>query len=192
MRDHLRTPAPPWLALPAIAVAMAVAGCASVAPAPPPPPLVAPNSPLSLAEKAFVARAINKTLYELEVSKLAAQRASDARVRAYAEGMVGRQTQFTEELVRLMSAKGVPPPRGLPADKAGKLHKLASLPPSPAFDNGYVRVIGIEDHQSNITMLEQGRRIATDRDLRAFIDRHLPVLKRQLGVAQDLAGSLQG
>ncbi|MBE7940821.1 MULTISPECIES: DUF4142 domain-containing protein [Ramlibacter] len=173
--------------------ALMVAGCASVGPASPSAPaVVAPTSPLTLSEKAFVARAINKTLYQLEVSRLAAQRATDARVRAYAEGMVGRQTRFTDELVRLMSAKGVPPPKGLGSDNESKLHKLAALPPSAAFDQGYVRVIGIEDHQANISMLEQGRRIAVDRELRAFIDRNLPILRRELGVAQELASSLTG
>jgi putative membrane protein len=126
------------------------------------------------------------------VSKLAAERATDPRVRAYAQGLVQRQTQFTNELIALMSAKGVSPPQGLPADKATKLHRLASLPRSAAFDEGYVRVVGIEDHQANIAMLEQGRRIATDRDLLAWIDRNLPVLRRLLSVGQALAGSLSG
>lgn len=186
--------------LPIALAAALLAGCSTVslsptapsAASPPPAIAVAPVSPLTVAEKTFMVKAINKTLYELEVSRLAAQRASDARVRAYAEGMVTRQTQFTDELVRLMAEKGVAPPRGLPPEKATKLHKLASLPPSAAFDQGYVRVIGIEDHQANIQMLEKGRKIALDRDLRAFIDRALPTLRRQLSVAQDLAGSLAG
>jgi putative membrane protein len=178
----------------AATASLLLAACSTVAPAPEMAIVaVRPGaSPLNLAEKAFVVKAINKTLYELEVSKIAAVRASDARVRAYAEGMVARQSQFTDGLVKLMAAKGVAPPKALPADKATKLHKLASLPPSVAFDQGYVRVIGIEDHQSNITLLEQGRRIAADRDLLAFIDRSLPTLRRQLSVAQELAGSISG
>ena len=176
------------------AASLLLAACSTIAPTPEMAVVaVRPGpSPLNVAEKAFVVKAINKTLYELEVSKIAAVRASDPRVRAYAEGMVSRQAQFTDVLVKLMADKGVAPPKALPADKATKLHKLASLPPSAAFDQGYVRVVGIEDHQANISLLEQGRRIAVDRDLKAFIERSLPTLRRQLSVAQELAGSISG
>ncbi len=156
------------------------------------PAVVASPAPFTIAERVFMAKAVAKTTYELEVSRLAAERATDPRVRSYAQSMVVRQTQFTNELIALMSAKGVAPPKGLSTDKAAKLHKLASLKPSLAFDQGYVRVVGIEDHEANIAMLEQGRRIANDRDLRAWIDRTLPTLRRQLGVAQNLAGSITG
>lgn len=182
-----------------MATAVLAAGCANgpakdaaARPAAANPAPSATTSTLTVAERTFMAKAAAKTLYELEVSRLAAERAVDARVRAYAQGMVGRQTGFTNELAGLMSAKGLTPPRSLTPEQAAKLKRLAAVPPSAAFDNGYVRVVGIEDHQSNIALLEQGRRLAGDRDLRAWIDKTLPTLRRQLGVAQALAGSIAG
>jgi putative membrane protein len=179
----------------ALAAAALVSGCAGVSHimgAGPERAVVAKPIPVTPAERVFMTKAAAKTMYELEVSRLAADRAIDPRVRTYAQSMVVRQTQFTNELVALMSARGVAPPKGLSPEKATKLHKLASLKPSPAFDQGYVRVVGIEDHEANIAMLEQGRRVATDAELKAWIDRTLPALRRQLSVAQNLAGSLTG
>jgi putative membrane protein len=184
-----------WLAL----FAALVAGCSSV-PLGPTPAIVAAPAPapapaatqFTAAERAFARRVALKNVYEIEVSKLAAARAVSPAVREFAQTMVAQQSRMNDELVAIMSAHGVAPPTGLPADRATKLHRLASLPRSDAFDNGYVRVIGIEDRRAAITMFEKARRQVRDPDLRAFIDRSLAVLRSHLTTAQGVAASMSG
>jgi len=72
------------------------------------------------------------------------------------------------------------------------LHRLASLPPSDAFDNGYIRVVGVEDHKSEIAMFEKARREVKDKDLRAYIDRTLATMKMHLQMAQGVIAGMQG
>lgn len=144
------------------------------------------------AERDFMVRTAAQGLYEVEVSQLAAQRALDPNVRAYAQMMVSHHARANRELAALMKVKGVTAPRGLSADKATKLHRLASLPRSSGFDNGYVRVVGVEDHRASIAQFERARREATDRDLQAWIDRTLAVLREHLSAAQNLASTLAG
>jgi len=153
--------------------------------------VVAPTR-LSAAEREFAIKAAAQGFYEIEVSRLAAERAVNSGVRSYAQMMVNHHTQANDELVALMSAKGVAPPKGLAADKKTKLHKLAALPPSAAFDHGYVRVVGIEDHRTNIAVFERAKRETRDRDLLAWIDRTLFTLRNHLAAAQSLAGTLAG
>ena len=148
--------------------------------------------PFTAVEREFVTKVANKNVYEIEVSKLAAERAVSPAVRSYAERIVQQQTQMNNELVALMSAHGVAPPSGLPADKATKLHRLAALPRSDAFDNGYIRVVGIEDHRAAIALFEKARREVRDRDLRAWIDRSLTILRVHLANAQSVAASISG
>jgi len=147
---------------------------------------------LTLAERTFMSQAVSRAMYEVEVSRLAAERAIDPRVRSYAKMVGARSTQLGNELGAMMKAKGVPRPAGLAADKATKLHRLAALRPSPDFDLGYSRVVGIEDHQATIALYERARRYAVDRDLKAWIDRTLPALRNQLAAAQTLVGHLAG
>jgi putative membrane protein len=153
--------------------------------------VVAPTR-LSAAEREFAIKAATQGFYEVEVSRLAAERAVNSGVRAYAQMMVNHHTQANNELIALMSVKGVAPPKGLAADKKTKLHRLASLPPSAAFDSGYVRVVGIEDHRTNIAVFERAKRETRDRDLLAWIDRTLFTLRNHLAAAQSLAGTLEG
>ena len=147
---------------------------------------------LTAADRDFLVKAAAKGMYELEVSRLAVDRATAAGVRSFAQMMVRERTQANQELIALMSAKGVAPPRGLAADKATKLHRLAALRPSPAFDNGYVRVVGIEDHRTDIAVFERARRQTRDPDLQAWIDKSLFSMRNHLAAAQSLAGTLAG
>ena len=170
--------------LPGINMGMGAGPAASMA-------TVAPTR-LSAAEREFAIKAATQGFYEVEVSRLAAERAVNSGVRAYAQMMVNHHTQANNELISLMSVKGVAPPKGLAADKKTKLHRLAALPPSAAFDHGYVRVVGIEDHRTNIAVLERAKRESKDRDLLAWIDRTLFILRNHLAAAQSLAGTLEG
>ena len=149
-------------------------------------------TPFTTVEREFVTKVAAKGMYEVEVSKLAAERALNPNVRAFAEMMVRDHTQMNNELVAMMAARGIAPPRGLAADKTAKLHKLAALPRSDAFDNGYLRVVGIEDHRSAIATFEKGRRDAKSPELRTWIDRTLLSLRNHLAAAQGIASSIAG
>jgi putative membrane protein len=153
---------------------------------------VAGPEQLTVAERTFMSQAVSRAMYEVEVSRLAADRALDPRVRSYAQMLANHSAQVGTELGAMMRAKGVPRPAGLAADKATKLHRLASLRPSPNFDLGYARVVGVEDHQAAIALYERARRYTMDRDLKAWIDKTLPVLRNQLAAAQALSGMLAG
>jgi putative membrane protein len=155
-------------------------------------PATVAAAPFTAVERDFVTRVAAKGMYEVEVSRLAADKATSPAVRDFARTMVTHHTQMNNELVALMSARGIAPPKGLAADKATKLHRLASLPRSDAFDNGYIRVVGVEDHRAAIAQFEKARRDAKDRELRSFIDRSLATMRMHLQMAQDVVAGLQG
>lgn len=178
-----------WLLLAAAAFTPA---CAPMRPAPPVQPAVVTVSQLSDAERSFMTRVAASGLYEVEVSRLAASRATFPKVRSYAQMLASHHAESNQELAALMRAKGLEPPAGLAADKATKLHRLSALRPSAEFDRGYVRVVGVEDHMASIAQFEQAQRDVRDRDLRAWIDRTLPVLRTHLNSARALSGTLAG
>ena len=190
-----------------LSFAALVAGCSSV-PLEPAPAIVAPGASVGVApggaapaagptqltpaERSFAYRAALKNEYEIEVSKLTVTKALSPAVRELAETMLSQQSRMNDELAAIMTAHGMNPPRGLPADRATKLHRLANLPRSEAFDNGYVKVIGIEDRRAGIAMFEKARRDVRDRDLRAYIDRSLAIMRSHLTMAQGVAASMSG
>jgi putative membrane protein len=152
---------------------------------------VAPEQ-LTAAERSFMTNVATRAMYEVEVSRLAVERATSPKVRAYAQTLLAHRQQVNSDLGALMRVKGVQRPAGLPADKSTKLHRLSALRPSPNFDEGFVRVVGVEDQAASIAMFERARRDSRDRDLRAWIERTLPVLRGDLAAARNLAGQLAG
>jgi putative membrane protein len=148
--------------------------------------------PFTAVERNFVTKVATQNVYEIEVSKLAAERALSPAVRDYAMRLAQDETLMNDDLVVLMSEHGVAPPKGLAADRATKLHKLAALPRSDAFDNGYIRVVGIEDRRKAIATFERFRTRVHSRELREWIDRSLAVMRVHLTRAQAVASSLAG
>ena len=187
--------------------AVALAGCASnrtsmgagpaavVAPAPAATvttTAVVPASPrLAASDLQFVAVAAGSGMYEVEASRLAVTRATDAQVRAYAQMLVDHHTANNNELMTLVSAKGHRVAPGLPPALQQKVATLSGLS-GAAFDREFVRMTGVQDHLAAVAAFEQGRRTVADRDLAAYIDKSLPVLRSHLQHAQDLAGRMAG
>lgn len=171
----------------AAALVATLAGCAPMAspPAAPPPLSAAPGH-----ERAFLSQLAANQLYEVEVSRLAVSRATDARVRSLAKTLASHRARARQELAALMRAQGMPVPTQLAADQASKLQRLQSLRPSLEFDSAYVRVVGLEDHEQGIALLERARRQTRDPALASWIERTLPVMRRDLQAAQQVAGAL--
>ena len=148
-------------------------------------------APVAAPDLVFASSAAGSGLYEVEVSRLAADRALNAQVRNYAQMLVQHHAIANSELMALARAKGMALPAGIPAPLQEKVAQLARLN-GGAFDREYIRVAGVQDHQANIGLFEQGSRSVADRDLKAWIDKTLPVLRQHLQGAQNLAGTLAG
>jgi len=76
-------------------------------------------------DQTFMTKAAGGGMYEVEVSKMAASKARNADVKAYAEMLVKDHTAANDELKQLASSKGVTLPSDMPADKKAKMDKLS-------------------------------------------------------------------
>ena len=164
----------------------AVMGAAPAAPA-----AVVVAARLNAPDLAFATTAAASGMYEVEAGRLAASRAANAQVKRYGQMLVQHHTLSNNELLALMRARGAAPPAALPPDLQAKLGRLQALS-GDAFDREFIRVAGVQDHQTAIALFEQHSRAGGDRDLKAWTDKNLPVLRQHLRSAQDIAGQLAG
>lgn len=155
-----------------------------VAPAPAP-------AGLSVDEQSLVAVAAGAGMYEVEAGRLAAARAQDPQVRAYAQMLVNHHTANNHELMGLVSSKGHRIVPGLPAALQQRVATLQGLS-GAEFDREFVRWAGVQDHLSAIAEFERRRASVVDRDLLAYVDRTLPALRSHLQQARELAGRMAG
>ncbi|CAN5912209.1 DUF4142 domain-containing protein [soil metagenome] len=144
---------------------------------------------LASDDRAFIKQAAGAGLYEVEASKLAAQRAQSPQVRKFAQMLVQQHTAANTQLKSLAEDKSYTFPIEMPS---GKRSTLAALSQShgAAFDAAYVEQVGIKDHKTDIEHFETAARSAKDPDLKAWAGKTLPSLKEHLAAAQALETSV--
>lgn len=141
------------------------------------------STALRANERSFIIKAAADGLYEVEAARLAEQKASDQSVKALASTLVSHHTEANNELMQLASSKGVTLPTALPRANQNELDRLSKLSGS-AFDREFLRQLGIAAHQADIRVFQNGSRTAKDPELKAWIDKTLPILRDHLAQAQ--------
>lgn len=140
---------------------------------------------LGLADQNFVTSATAMGLYEVSAARSAAQKATDLKVREFAEMLVQHHSAANEQLKVLATKKNVTVPTEVPAGKKPTLDRLAAAQ-GHQFDRQFVETVGIADHKDDISMFERAAREARDPEIKAFAERTLPTLKAHLAAAQKL------
>lgn len=143
------------------------------------------DAQLNAAERSFITEAAGTGLYEVEGGQMAATKATQPALRAFAGQLVTQHRAAYAELQTLATANGITLPTRAEADWRGKLDRLARLS-GVAFDREFVQTLGIADHEAAIAKFTAAGREARDPLLRAWIEKTLPSLQRQLQDARQL------
>ncbi|RYY88521.1 MAG: DUF4142 domain-containing protein [Comamonadaceae bacterium] len=136
-------------------------------------------------DRKFIEEAAGSGMFEVQVSQLASSKATDPAVKSFASMLVDHHTAANNELVKIANAKGVElpaaPKRGLRKD-IEKLGKKSGA----EFDRDFVREVGLKAHEKDIKLFEKASKDVKDAELKAFVDKTLPVLRDHLAQAQKL------
>ena len=140
---------------------------------------------LARGDRKFIEEAASSGMFEVQVSQLAAAKATDAQVKSFASMLVDHHTAANNELVKIANARKVElpaaPKRGLRQD-IEKLGKKSGA----EFDRDFVRDVGIKAHEKDIKLFQKASKDVKDPELKAFVDKTLPQLREHLAAAQKL------
>ena len=146
------------------------------------------NQKLARGDRKFIEHAAGSGMFEVQVGQLAAAKASDANVKSFASMLVDQHTAANNELTKIANAKGVELPAAPPHAKRRDIEKLGKKN-GDEFDRDFVRKVGIKDHEKDIKIFEKASKDVKDPDLKAFVDKTLPVLREHLAAAERLPQS---
>jgi putative membrane protein len=149
------------------------------------PPSAGGATPLDSNDRNFIMTAAESGLYEVEVAKLAASKATDAAVKSFASMLVDHHTAANDKLRQVASSRSIALPTTIPADKQQVINKLGQASGAD-FDRQFVQTVGIKDHQTDIALFEKATREAKDTEVRNFAQSTLPTLRDHLSAAQKL------
>lgn len=165
----------------ALAVAFSAAGQ---------PPSTTATHALGSHDRKFLTEAARGGLAEVELGRLAAEKASDPDVRAFGQHMVDDHSKANEELKKVAEAKGVVVPTTIGSKEASLKKKLSGLS-GAAFDRAYVDAM-VKDHRHDVAEFEKQASDARDSDVAAFASKTLPTLREHLSRVEELSKNVKG
>jgi len=137
---------------------------------------------LDTSDRKFVEKAAMGGMAEVELGRLAQQKASHQQVKEFGARMAQDHGKANTELQQIAASKGIQ----LPAD-SGRSHKKDAdkfgKMDAAKFDREYMEHM-VDDHKKDISEFEKASRSAKDPDIKAFAARTLPTLQEHLKQAQ--------
>jgi putative membrane protein len=146
------------------------------------------NGPMEDSLKAgsdFLVKAASGGLMEVELGRMAEQKASNAEVKSFGSRMVKDHSQANEDLKALAAKKNITLPTAPGEDHQKHIADLKNLS-GAEFDKQYVDMM-VKDHQEDISLFEDATKDdKVDADVKAFAQKTLPVLKSHLQMVQGI------
>jgi putative membrane protein len=134
--------------------------------------------------RAFLRSAAAAARVDVEASRLAATRAHDPAVRAFADGLLQSRAAADAEMLHLLHGRGMAPPMMDNAQRKA-LVRLAKHS-GPKFDREYLVLAGPAVQREEVALYERAAHDVSDPVLKAWIERQLPLLREQHAGAQRL------
>lgn len=135
--------------------------------------------------KDFVMKAADGGMMEVELGKIAQQKAKSQRVKNYADMIVTDHTKANDELKSIAGSK-----LSMPAAMSGEHQKHIDMLKNKSgadFDKSYINMM-IDDHKKDIAEFKKASQNVKDAGIKGFATNALPVLQKHLDSAQAIHG----
>ncbi len=141
-------------------------------------------------DKKFLKDAALGGMTEVELGKLAAQKASDDKIKQLGQKMVDDHTKANEQLKQVASRDNIQVPDSLDSKHQSRIEKLSKLS-GEQFDKAYLKD-EVKDHQTDVRDFTDEAQNGTDPNVKSFASATLPTLQQHLELVKSLAKSEKG
>ena len=133
-------------------------------------------------DAAFIAKAANGGMTEVELGKLAAEKGASQEVKDFGNQMVKDHSKANDELKEVAGKMNVMVPEKVDAKHQATIEKMSALT-GAAFDKAYVKGM-VKAHKEDIALFESADKEVKNEDLKKFIENTLPVMKEHLAMIE--------
>ena len=144
---------------------------------------------LSSADQNLMMQVAKGGMMQLEVSKVAVQKATNEEVRQLAQAEVDEQTGLSAKLQEIASAKGIMLPSTPDAETQAMVTKLQGMS-GMSFDRMYVSESGVKGHEKLDKVMSTVESSASDASLKGIGKAAHPLVKAHLKVAREIMGKM--
>ena len=137
----------------------------------------------------FAVEAADGSMLEIQLGKLAQQKARSAEVKKLGQMMVDDHTKANEELKAIAAKKNITLPQSM-SDKHQKRYNELAEKSGAEFDKEYVDFM-VKDHKDDIDEFKDEAEKGNDAELKAWAAAKVPTLQHHLETAQRTQEGLQ-
>ncbi|HEY1249663.1 MAG TPA: DUF4142 domain-containing protein [Thermoanaerobaculia bacterium] len=138
----------------------------------------------------FAQKAAVGGMAEVELGKVAAQKASSPRVKEFGQKMVADHSKANEALKSAASKDGITLPASIDAHEQHEMDEIKGLS-GAAFDKKYMAEM-VEDHKKDVREFEDAAKKDPNSQVGMFATATLPTLREHLQMAQDVEKEVKG
>jgi len=150
----------------------------------------AAGSSLGTDDTDFLKKAAKGNLAEVELGRLAAQKATSPEVKEFGSRMVRDHTKANHELSALAASKGVTVPTSISLGEDVSVAHLKMLS-GKSFDDAYIKMM-VDDHKEDVAAFERASTGSQDMDVRRFGTKTLPTLQSHLTKIEKIQSDFGG
>jgi putative membrane protein len=137
----------------------------------------------------FAKKAAVGGMAEVELGRLATEKASSARVKEFGQRMVDDHSKANDQLKQVASAEGIELPSEIDAKTKATIDKLSKLS-GAEFDKAYMADM-VKDHEHDVAEFAKAAK-HSDSPVGSFAEKTLPTLRDHLKMAQDVEKEVGG
>ena len=141
----------------------------------------------SATDAKFMKEAAAANMAEVEVGRLASEKAASTDVRDFGRMLVDDHSKALDELKSLASKKNVTLPTEPTAEQKAEKARLSKLS-GKAFDDAFAKAM-VGDHDKAVKLFRDEHTSGSDRETKTWAGNTLPTLEKHRDEAQKLAGN---
>jgi putative membrane protein len=142
------------------------------------------DSKASSEDRTFVMEAAAGGMAEVELGRLASQKAASEQVKGFGQMMVTDHSKANDRLAKIAADIQLMAPHALKPEHQEAVDRLSKLS-GEAFDRAYIQQM-VKDHKKDVDLFKRHASSARHPDIRQFASSTLPTLERHYSRAQQL------
>jgi putative membrane protein len=150
--------------------------------------LLVADGMMSKADRTFAMKAAQGGMAEVQLGKLAVDRASSQKVKDFGQKMVDDHSKASDQLKSIAAKENLTLPTSLSTKDQALKDRLSNLS-GPAFDKAYMNSM-VKDHETDIAEFQKEANSGSNPDLKNFASQTLPTLQQHLDLAKSTASSV--
>ena len=141
-------------------------------------------------DREFLADAASGNMMEVELGRIAQEKATRKEVKDFAAMMVKDHSEANDRLKTIAQNKNIQLPQQMKEDQQEKVKKFRDMKAGKEFDKEYVNLM-VEDHEEDVSLFEDKQNDIKDPEIKQWADNTLQTLRKHKQRIEEIKNNME-